>query len=43
MANLTILSSQIQTDTGKFGGPTTTLPFTDVQGNPFFWLIAQAY
>jgi hypothetical protein len=43
MANLTILSRTIQADTGSCGGATTTLPFTDVQGNPFFCLIAEAY
>jgi hypothetical protein len=43
MASLTILSSSIQADTGNCGGVTTTLPFTDVQGNPFFCLIAEAY
>jgi hypothetical protein len=43
MASLTILSRTIQADTGNCGGATTTLPFTDVQGNPFFCLIAEAY
>ena len=43
MASLTILSSRLQADTGSCGGATTTLPFTDVQGNPFFCLIAEAY
>jgi hypothetical protein len=43
MVNLTILSRTIQADTGNCGGTTTTLPFTDVQGNPFFCLIAEAY
>ena len=43
MANLIILSSRMQADTGSCGGATTTLPFTDVQGNPFFCLIAEAY
>src|SRR6185295_11310882 len=43
MANLTILSSKIQADTGSCGGVTSTLPFTDVQGNGFFCQIAQAY
>jgi hypothetical protein len=43
MANLTILSRTIQADTGSCGGATTTLPFTDVQGNPFVCQIAQAY
>ena len=43
MASLTVLSSHLQADTGSCGGATTTLPFTDVQGNPFFCLIAEAY
>jgi hypothetical protein len=43
MANLTILSNKIQADTGSCGGATTTLPFTDVMGNPFFCQIASAY
>ena len=43
MVNLTILSRTIQADTGSCGGATTTLPFTDVMGNPFFCQIAQAY
>jgi hypothetical protein len=43
MVSLTVLSSRLKADTGNCGGATTTLPFTDVQGNPFFCLIAQAY
>jgi DNA-binding beta-propeller fold protein YncE len=43
MASLTILSRTIQADTGNCGGATTTLPFTDVQGNVFFCQIAAAY
>jgi hypothetical protein len=43
MLNLTLLSSHTRADTGSCGGATTTLPFTDVQGNPFFCLIAEAY
>jgi DNA-binding beta-propeller fold protein YncE len=43
MANLTILSSKIQADTGTCGGVTVTLPFTDVMGNAFFCQIASAY
>jgi hypothetical protein len=43
MASLTVLSTRLQADTGNCGGATTTLPFTDVQGNPFFCLIAEAY
>jgi hypothetical protein len=34
-ARLTVVSSGLQADTGSCGGATTTLPFTDVQGNPF--------
>src|SRR5215210_3792378 len=43
MVSLTVLSSRLQADTGNCGGATTALPFTDVQGNPFFCLIAEAY
>jgi hypothetical protein len=43
MANLTILSVNIKADIGSCGGATTTLPFTDVQGNLFFCQIAAAY
>ena len=43
MASLTVLSSQMQADTGSCGGVTITLPFTDVMGNPFFCQIAAAY
>ena len=43
MAGLTVLSTRLQADTGSCGGATTSLPFTDVQGNPFFCLIAEAY
>src|SRR5687768_12264923 len=43
MASLTVLSSRLQADTGTCGGATTTLPFTDVMGNPFFCQIAAAY
>ena len=43
MAGLTVLSTRLRADTGSCGGATTTLPFTDVQGNPFFCLIAEAY
>jgi hypothetical protein len=43
MASLTVISSRMQADTGSCGGATTTLPFTDVQGNPFFCQIAAAY
>ena len=43
LASLTVLSTRLQADTGNCGGATTTLPFTDIQGNPFFCLIAEAY
>jgi hypothetical protein len=43
MVSLTVLSTRLQADTGSCGGSTTTLPFTDVQGNPFFCQIASAY
>src|SRR5687768_15722351 len=43
MASLTVFSSRLQADTGSCGGATTTLPFTDVMGNPFFCQIAAAY
>jgi hypothetical protein len=41
--SLTVLSSRMKADNGSCAGATTTLPFTDVQGNPFFCLIAEAY
>ncbi len=40
---LVYASSRLQADTGTCGGVTTTLPFTDVQGNPFFCSIASAF
>jgi hypothetical protein len=40
---LTGLASRMKADTGSCGGATTTLPFTDVMGNPFFCQIAEAY
>jgi hypothetical protein len=43
IASLTMLSTRLQADTGNCGGATTTLPFTDVMGNPFFCQIAEAY
>ena len=43
IASLSLLSGRMQADTGSCGGVTVTLPFTDVQGNPFFCLIAEAY
>jgi hypothetical protein len=36
-------SSRLQADTGTCGGTPATLPFTDVQGNPFFCTIASAF
>ncbi|HET9530768.1 MAG TPA: S-layer homology domain-containing protein [Blastocatellia bacterium] len=42
-AALVTLSARLQADTGTCGGVTITLPFTDVQGNPFFCSIASAY
>jgi len=43
MLGLTIASRQIRADVGTCGGATTTVPFTDVAGNPFFCQIAEAY
>jgi hypothetical protein len=43
MANLAILSSRIQADTGNCGAVNVTLPFTDVMGSAFFCQIAAAY
>jgi hypothetical protein len=43
IVSLTVLSSRMKADTGSCGGATTTLPFTDVMGNPFFCQIAEAY
>src|SRR5688572_20210081 len=43
MTSLTLLSSRLQADTGSCAGAPFTLPFTDVQGHPFFCLIASAY
>ncbi len=43
MVSLTVLSTRLQADTGSCAGATTTLPFTDVMGNPFFCQIASAY
>jgi hypothetical protein len=40
---ISMLSTRLKADTGLCGGTTTTLPFTDVQGNPFFCAIAAAY
>jgi hypothetical protein len=43
IAALTWLSTRLYADTGTCDGQSTTLPFTDVQGNPFFCSIAAAY
>jgi hypothetical protein len=43
MIALVGLSTRLQADTGNCNGATTTLPFTDVQGNQFFCQIAAAY
>jgi hypothetical protein len=40
---ITAASLRLQADTGTCGGVTTTLPFTDVMGNPFFCQIAEAF
>ena len=40
---LSAASSRLRADTGTCGGASTTLPFTDVMGNPFFCQIAEAY
>jgi hypothetical protein len=40
---LVIASSRPRADTGACSGAQVSLPFTDVQGNPFFCLIAEAY
>ena len=40
---LVAASSQLRADNGTCGGAEVNLPFTDVQGNPFFCLIAEAY
>ncbi|HET9532565.1 MAG TPA: YncE family protein [Blastocatellia bacterium] len=43
MLIITATSTQLRADTGTCGGVSTTLPFTDVAGNPFFCAIAEAY
>jgi DNA-binding beta-propeller fold protein YncE len=43
IAFLVVASSRMRADTGTCGGQSITLPFTDVQGNPFFCAIAQAF
>ncbi|HXU39836.1 MAG TPA: hypothetical protein VN937_26015 [Blastocatellia bacterium] len=40
---ITIASTQIRADSGSCAGGNTTLPFTDVMGNPFFCDIAEAF
>jgi hypothetical protein len=40
---ITAASSRLRADSGSCGGATTTLPFTDVAGNPFFCEIAEAF
>jgi YVTN family beta-propeller protein len=36
-------STRLNADTGSCGGVTTTVPFTDVMGSPFFCQIAEAF
>jgi hypothetical protein len=44
LAAIVILAStRLRADTGTCNGQSLTLPFTDVQGNPFFCQIAAAY
>ena len=43
VAIITAASMRLQADTGTCGGVTTTLPFNDVMGNPFFCQIAEAF
>lgn len=38
-----IASARLRADSGSCGGAATTLPFTDVMGNPFFCDIAEAF
>jgi hypothetical protein len=40
---LTMTARLMRADTGTCNGQTVTLPFTDVQGNPFFCAIASAF
>jgi hypothetical protein len=40
---IVVASRQMRADTGTCSGALITLPFTDVQGNPFFCAIASAY
>src|SRR5436190_1152650 len=43
IVNLTVISSNLQADSGNCGGATVTLPFNDVTSSPFFCQIASAY
>ena len=43
MTSVTVLSTRSRADTETCGTATTTLPFTDVMGNPFFCQIAEAF
>jgi hypothetical protein len=43
MLIITVGSTRLRADTGTCGGVTTTLPFTDVMGDPFFCSIAEAF
>jgi hypothetical protein len=43
VAIVILASTRLRADTGTCDGATTTLPFTDVMGNPFFCQIASAY
>jgi hypothetical protein len=38
-----VVSTQLRADSGTCSGAQVNLPFTDIQGNPFFCLIAEAY
>src|SRR5262252_3855424 len=40
---LAMASTRLPADSGTCGGVTTSLPFTDVAGNPFFCQIAEAF
>jgi hypothetical protein len=43
MAILVTMSTQMRAATGSCGGANINVPFEDIQGNPFFCLIAEAY
>lgn len=43
IVSLTLISSNLEADTGTCGGVTVTLPFNDVMSSPFFCQIAAAY